>query len=335
MDLAAFLRDPRAPEVAEFVEHYPRCPDCAAEVRAWTEVHLGLDPPHPAPAELLAYADGALQTAPRAAVEAHLAGCASCAEELRAVRRFDTVAHAGSERAEPARLRRSAPAASPGPGRGRLGRVLWHPAFAYAVALLVLVPTLIDVARRPTSLPRAREPARVSGMPAADRELRQPAPPPHPAPPAAERAVPAEDPVAPPPSTLFLSRRPGPAAGKLAEPQHHEAREQPKRPAAAGEIDASVTRAPRGAAEPAPGPTLDAHTGMLTVPVPDAARRSATVEVRVRDAAGARELRQRVDLPRAGEPFTIHLPADWVSPGRWEVELHAAGAVMRFPLRVP
>src|SRR4030095_11636575 len=38
LDLAAFFADPRAPELAEFVEHYPRCPECAAEARAWREV---------------------------------------------------------------------------------------------------------------------------------------------------------------------------------------------------------------------------------------------------------------------------------------------------------
>ena len=38
VDLAAFLADARAPEWAEFRAHYPGCPACAAEVRAWTEL---------------------------------------------------------------------------------------------------------------------------------------------------------------------------------------------------------------------------------------------------------------------------------------------------------
>jgi len=127
VDLAGFLRDPRAPELADFVDHYPRCPDCSAEVRAWTEVHLGLAGRHPDAAELLAYQDGTLSGDARAVVDRHLQTCPSCAEELRTLRRFD---EAGGE------ARRPDP--SPRSTTGWLGRVLWHPAVGYGVALVAL-----------------------------------------------------------------------------------------------------------------------------------------------------------------------------------------------------
>jgi hypothetical protein len=91
IDLAAFLRDPHARELADFVDHYPRCPWCAAEVRAWTEVHHAFAPPHLEPARLLAYRAGALAGADRDRVDRHVAGCRSCAEELRALDGFAAV----------------------------------------------------------------------------------------------------------------------------------------------------------------------------------------------------------------------------------------------------
>lgn len=127
MDLAGFLRDPRAAELADFVDHYPRCPDCSAEVRAWTEVHLGLAGRHPDAAELLAYQDGALSGHARDVVGRHLQTCPSCAEELRAVRRFD---RAGGEARRPDPPPRST--------TGWLRRVLWRPAVGYGVALVAL-----------------------------------------------------------------------------------------------------------------------------------------------------------------------------------------------------
>jgi anti-sigma factor RsiW len=127
VDLAGFLRDPRAPELADFIEHYPRCADCSAEVRAWTEVHLGLVDRHPDAAELLAYQDGTLSGDTRDVVDRHLQTCPSCAEELRAVRRFDEAGGA-TGRPEP----------PPRSTTGWLRRVLWHPAVGYGVALVAL-----------------------------------------------------------------------------------------------------------------------------------------------------------------------------------------------------
>jgi hypothetical protein len=273
VDLATFLRDPRSPELVSFIEHYPKCPDCAAEVRAWTEVHLGLASPHPSPADLLAYADGTLGSEARAAVAQHLAGCRSCTEELRALGRFDVTA---SER--PAQ-----PASRPAARRpiAALGSLLRHPAFAYAVALLVVAGALIE---RRRDVGTSRPPA------VASRDV-------------APRAEPS-----PPPAPKALAERGAPAQ----------------------QIAGAPAEAKRAASAAAASPTVDVRARTLTVPVPEAARRTSGLEIRVRDAAGARELREPVDL---------QLPAGWLAAGdTWAVELAAAGAaapIQRFTVRVP
>ena len=38
IDLPGFLARPREDEFASFRDHYPRCSECSAEVRAWTEL---------------------------------------------------------------------------------------------------------------------------------------------------------------------------------------------------------------------------------------------------------------------------------------------------------
>ena len=51
IDLLEFLANPRAGEFDAFRKHYPVCPECASEVRVWTELHqqLAASEPHPAP----------------------------------------------------------------------------------------------------------------------------------------------------------------------------------------------------------------------------------------------------------------------------------------------
>src|SRR5438034_11735632 len=129
LDLADFVASAGRPEWAEFRDHYPRCAECSAEVRAWTELHQLLDPPgaHPAEELLLRFETerGRLPAAERRAVEEHLAHCRSCSDELAALRRFDFTA------LEPKA------AAAPRPSFAeRLRRLVLHPAFAYAIVLL-------------------------------------------------------------------------------------------------------------------------------------------------------------------------------------------------------
>jgi len=141
VDLTGFLAEPRGPEFAAFREHYPACADCAAEVRAWTELHLQLRGPelHPAPQLLLAYQDEPASIAPerRTALASHLESCASCRDELLALRTFDPAATAIPARA--------AHGDRPLEWLGAaLRRVLWQPALAYALVLLLLVPLVLQ-----------------------------------------------------------------------------------------------------------------------------------------------------------------------------------------------
>jgi hypothetical protein len=303
VDLAAFLRDPRAPELADFVEHYPRCADCAAEVRAWTEVHLALAGRHPAPAELLAHRDGTLAAEMRPGVAQHVASCASCAEELRALERFDRTARAGVDRPV---------ATAPAPHAGALGRVaraLWHPAVAYAVALLLLIPVL---AQRPWEAvpPADRQ------MAAEERALQQRAP---------ERLARKTDAeTAPPPSAPAAAPEPAPL-----QPDERAFRSADA-PRTAGARPDAAARAPAALARAQPEPSFDPRTRRLTIPIADAARGAGTIEVRLRDAAGTRELRERLPVPGAGAPLVLTLPPGWEASGRWELELQAAGRVTRF-----
>jgi len=302
VDLAAFLRDPRAPELAEFVEHYPRCPECAAEVRAWTEVHLTLGARHPAPAELLAYQDGTLDGDTRAQVEHHLATCAGCAEELRALRRFDAVRPS-------APMPDSERRASPSPAR-RIGRMLWHPAVAYAVALLLLVPVLVQ---RPWKTPPPpSQPARHDEL---EERLATSSPP---------RSVEADRPVPPP----APAAEPAPHADTY---QRRELSPDSKLQAPAAGAAAPETARKRAAA---PGPTLDEDRRTLTVPLVPPLRPRDTIEVRVRDATGTRELRLRVAPSEDGDRVLAQLPREFLTPGEWTVEIEAPDGPRRFALRV-
>ena len=143
-DLVEYLAEPRAERFRAFREHYPLCPECAAEVRAWSELERTLAPPavHPEPALLLRYEDepAALAAAERRDLETHLAGCAPCRDELAALRGFDFAA-AGA----PAPVREVEPRGG-GFARAleRLRWLVWQPAFAYALVLALLVPLLLE-----------------------------------------------------------------------------------------------------------------------------------------------------------------------------------------------
>lgn len=138
-----FLADPHGATFRSFREHYPVCAECAAEVRAFTELQawLGASEEHPGPRELLAFRDapGSLAAQLRARIADHLDRCESCRDELRALEGF---------RAE------AAPAHTLSPSGAlavleRLRRLLWHPALAYALVVLLLVPLVADRLEEP------------------------------------------------------------------------------------------------------------------------------------------------------------------------------------------
>ena len=131
LDLADFLARASAPEFAAFRAHYPRCADCSAEMRAWTELYTELSASaHPSPDTLLRYQDASMPESDRRGVARHLATCAPCRDELRALAAFD---------------RDSARAARPAVVERKTWfrmrewtRLVLHPALAYGLLLALL-----------------------------------------------------------------------------------------------------------------------------------------------------------------------------------------------------
>jgi len=344
LDLADFVAGSTRPEWAEFRAHYARCAECSAEVRAWTELHLLLQPPaaHPAEELLLRFETerDRLPAAERRALQEHLAHCVSCNDELAALRRFDFTALEPKAAASPALARRPSFAEW-------LRRLVLHPAFAYAIVLLLLYPALEG--RLPSPAGQA---AREDRPAVADRPAGKSAP----APGAAARQKLAE-PAAPAnlarsendvltgarkeTAAPALGGRLGtgaaggaesaPTAERLADEEARiqsesleKARRDVETRAAKAEPAGWKALALSGPGAPADVAARDLGTGLvLTLTVPDAAR-SGDVEVRVLDARGAREMRER--FARAGERVAMRLPAAWLAPGTYTAELRRLDA---------
>jgi hypothetical protein len=159
IDLMTFLSDASGEEFAAFREHYPSCNECSAEVRAWTELHLllaggrpGTEAAHPAEEQLLRFEERpeTLPATERRAIEAHLEVCPSCPDELRALRGFDFASLAASPAAKTPAWRRWLETF---PEQAR--SLLWHPAFAYALVLILLYPIVAREWRDSIRAPRA------------------------------------------------------------------------------------------------------------------------------------------------------------------------------------
>lgn len=221
IDVAQFLEHAAEPQWRDFREHYPRCPDCAAEVRAWTEVHAALSADvsaHPDPELLWRFESRSaeLSADQRGAVERHLRACPSCRDELAALARFDP-----AKRREPAKGLPGGLGSALAGWLERLRSLVWHPAFAYALVLLLVLPMV----------GRLREEAGRHGRRAAEQEApesrsHRSAPPA----PAAKEAVGKAPPVLPPADRaaeprLELDARP--SANELAAPAQRQSRAQP------------------------------------------------------------------------------------------------------------
>jgi len=400
LDLPGFLDTPRDAAWDDFRAHYPRCRDCASEVAAWTSLHQALADRHPEPAELLRWSDDpdSLDTGARARVAQHVERCAACRDELRALAGFALPevapgAPPATERVAPALLdgpaapphhptaartggrhaegrSGSRPATAPGAARAGAGgrrdgsvvrRVVWHPAFAYALlAVVILLPTFrdrFDLASDGSAdlaVSQTRTAAERDAPTSADRrdaagalaELRE------------ERfgevdtntgggsgsaagagAI-ADEQAAPGADDALVDRtaprllrqapvRPAPAVP--AEPL--AAKPAPAARAAGGRVAAQAESA--GALR-ALG-SVDGSTSVRLVPGPGGGERTVVIalpphlagarvlEVRIRDDAGGRELRQQMERPTgATSELTVALPAGFVAP-RLVVELYADG----------
>jgi hypothetical protein len=299
LDLVACLLDAGRPEWMEFREHYPRCPDCAAEVRTWSELQGGLGTPHPSANDLVRYESRANDMEPEArkAVAAHIATCRACRDELRALRAFDprTVAAAGPAPSRPAR-RWWSPA-----------RVVLHPAFAYGLALALafplLAPRLRVLVERRTELPAPRG-AGGAGEPAASDRLSQ----------GLEVQPPATEPPAAPPTRSAGARPMAKAAAPAAE---GIAMRQEAASGAGDDWPVVVLTPAREVAVPLPPQGLIVR---VAPPRSQPAIPPGLGWLRVRDAAGRRELREQ-QFGAPGSNAEIRVPAAWLELGSYRVDL--------------
>lgn len=303
LDLAEFLARPTAPEFSAFRAHYPRCADCAAEVRAWTELHASLSATtHPSPDMLLRYEGRGMADADRHRVAQHLATCAPCRDELRALAVFDRDAAPAAARVTVSEPRRWS---------FRLPRLVLHPALAYGLVLALLFYPALRSRFSETELTQT---ATRSGDRAPETKLADQAAP------AAreERAALAKKAAPTQPAT-----EPPAAAGGSAR---HDTYQREIEAAAPRErlraLSSSVAGEERAAAavEILPGPNAELKT--LRIPLSAGLRNAAEVHVRVVALPSERELRERV--PVAGDRVEIQVPRVWLVPGRYRVELRTS-----------
>jgi hypothetical protein len=365
IDLPGFLADPSRPEYDAFRAHYPRCRECAAEVRAWTELREALRAArspgsflHPEPEQLARYeeAPAALGESERRALEAHLAGCVACRDELRALRAFDPAALAvpSRSRAPTPERERSADSFLAG-----LRRLLWHPALAYALLLALVVPTVYRQVVVSPSVPPAdtaakreepqsemlrREVPSAAEQPQALREQAA-ASPQRAAPPEvakklearapARSAVPAAPPSAGTANTGEKQTAEAPAEAELRERDVRAATPGLVRPDAGKGVFSMAQRdeAADLLAFEVPASTLVLRRDevpiiapaqgalQLSVTFPRTSPDAREVEVRVVGPDGRRELRERRTIAGGAGSVSVEIPAGWLVAGRHEVEL--------------
>lgn len=309
-DVPAFVRDPRAAEWNDFRDHYPRCSPCTAEVRAWTELHDALDVlggptgdgAHPSEDTLLRFAERREDLAPaeRDAVARHVHACRPCRDELAALARFDFAALTAREpTTAPARQTRSF-VDSVRRALASVRHVALHPAFAYALVVLLLVPTL---ARRSTQVAKPDEAARA----ASPAKIEAPAL----TEPASEGQV-----TAPPAQRFARERVVDSADGDNA-----------------ALLDLAGTLRPNRGGESWPvvalasdqRPTIVAATlaegARLAIPLPESAPADADVQVTLIGPDDMREVRERIPVSEHATTVEMRVPVAWLNRGTYRVSL--------------
>jgi hypothetical protein len=330
IELGEFLADPRAEAFADFRAHYPRCPECAAEVRVWTELQERLAAAHPEPERLARYPRLAAEE--RAAIDRHTAGCPSCREEISQLASFDP---------------RSLGAAAPGARRrtglrealGGLGHLLWHPAFAYALAAALLVPAL-QRGGPPDLRSPGVEPSPIAALDEAPAESAPPrdlAPQERARPEVAEPSFAAGDALvrqaAAPPEPARLEKKSAPQAASRLE---QKAAPKAISADAAGERRSSF-RAPRADAELAEADLAEAELSKAEPAEAMPSKEVLSMAAPARAPSGAvlhLALGRRVEtsLPGAGDlELRVTLPES--APGSGEAELRLVDASERRELR--
>jgi hypothetical protein len=298
IDLGEFLRHPRDPAWADFRAHYPRCAGCAAEVRAHTEVALLLAPDHPDPERLLRLEDASasLDAGERAMLEAHVAGCVTCRDELAALRRPVPVTRRATVTPLAASARRR--------WLPSVGRWLWQPGVAWAaVLMLALYSTLGPSAREQTATDVAKQ--RIAPEPMLADEPAPAVPPP-----SVNGEVARDRPAAAP-----AERGLGGALVGLESRARHAARAEPK------------AAAPRALLSPH---ATTAGAAVLDLTLPGA---PAEVDVEVRAVDGRRHLTQRTTASATGA-VTLTLSADWLETGPHDVLVRDPSGRVLYATRV-
>jgi len=332
LDLVACLLDADRPEWTDFRDHYPRCADCSAEVRTWTELQASLAPPHPSADDLYQFeVDGpGMRLEVRQTILAHVTKCRSCRDELRALRTFDSAALPASATVSPA-------PPVPEPRRRRwpsLRGLLLHPAFAYGIALAVAYPTIaprlrpIVVEQVKALEGRWEPPPRPAGVGTTESQRPGAATPPlaaAPPPPTALRDAPAEEPAFglradADERPALLARRKEEAEADLsaAAPMVKSADAPEERTAGANDDwPVVVLTANREVAVYRPVEGL-----MLRLAPPRSlpAMPAGLAWMRVRDAAGRRELREQ-QMGNPGSNAEMRIPTSWLEPGSYRAEL--------------
>ena len=247
IDPNEFCQDSNGPQTADFRAHYPRCPDCAAEVETWTAVHsllAGTTMTHPAPKKLSWFGERpqSLPADERDTIAAHVTDCRLCRDELTTLRTLDLYALTRPLASIEATVQVPAPAAAEVPV---WWRALLGPRLAFVVVMLGIVPLLVSRVEPPMGSvgAPASEPARepvaprpiptaelaptakgaIASPPAEDKrpaKRERPAPPP---PPVRPEAVASAKPAAQPPVT-----RPAPVAAPRADAPRPSDADRPK-----------------------------------------------------------------------------------------------------------
>jgi hypothetical protein len=315
VDLVACLLDAERPEWSEFREHYPRCPECAAEVRTWTELQENLAPAHPGPEDLNRFESRANDMPPEArrAIAAHIAICRSCRDELRTLRAFDP-------RTLPAG---AGPAVAPRRRRWwrRVGRLVLHPVSAFTYGLAVALAFPIVAPRLRPLVERASDAWHVrTGAPAVTRPIARPHTPSPPltgSPPLATVAGTA-------PAALEAegrARRDAPAQPPV---EMHAMAKNAAAPAPAREEAAANDEWPvvvltrdREVLVHAPVHGLVLR---LAPPRSQPALPTGLAWLRVRDETGRREIREQ-QFGTPGSSAEIRVPAAWLEPGSYRAAI--------------
>ena len=287
-DFAGYLLQPDSPEWEPFRRHYPTCPECAAELAAWTRLEEGARraaaseaPSHPREERLLALQDDprSLDGQERTSLEEHLLRCAQCRDALQAVTGLDAekLQRAGRVTGSATRPPRRQPR--------WLGGGAPRPVLAAALLALVLLPLGLLLWSQPGDPVEGPTPGPLEEIASAD--------------PAPDVAEPTESPASP--TALGeprLAKAENPPATALPEPP------APEPPPATPAPKATEPEVPSALAElpPPAGPDARAMAGGPPGPGQEAAELEPAPDAALLVAALARSAPPVYVPPQRGAP---------------------------------